>query len=81
LKELRLLQKQAPTAEPVQDVASFETMMGSFLQFQKEDAEFDAMYPEEAPIAPSKAPSRFEPACLPPAGGSDYVPFAIGRRR
>jgi hypothetical protein len=81
LKELRLLQKQAQDNTYGPGNLKCPKSLGSFEQWAKDDAEFDAMYPEEAPISTSKAPSRFEPASLPPAGSSDYVPFTIGRRR
>jgi hypothetical protein len=81
LKELRLLEKQAQAAVYGPGDLKCPTSLGSFSQWEQDDAEFDAMYPEEALIAPSKAPSRFEPAALPPIGSSDYVPFSIGRRR
>jgi hypothetical protein len=41
----------------------------------------EARYSELAPIPPSKAPGRLEPACLTPIDGIFDVPFAIGRRR
>jgi hypothetical protein len=81
LKELRLLQKQSMDAVYGPSDLKCPKALGSFEQWEKEDAEFDAMYPEEALNLPSEAPSQFEPASLPPVGGSDYVPFTIGRRR
>ena len=63
------------------DEVKIKMTLGSFLQFQKDDAEFDAMYPEEAPMPPTKASGRFEPASLPPIGGRFDVPITIGRSR
>jgi hypothetical protein len=81
LKELRQLETQSKASSPGIDEEMFKKSLGSFLQFEKEDAEFDAMYPEEAPMLPTKASSRFEPAPLPPIGGRFDVPITIGRSR
>jgi hypothetical protein len=81
LKELRQLETKAKANAPDIDEDNFKMTLGSFLQFQKDDAEFDAMYPEEAPMPPTRASSRFEPAPLPPIGGRFDVPITIGRSR
>jgi hypothetical protein len=81
LKELRLIEKQTKANAPDIEEEAFKMSLGSYLQFQKDDAEFDAMYPEEAPMAPTRASNRFEPTSLPPIGGRFDVPITIGRSR
>jgi hypothetical protein len=81
LKELRLLEKQAKVVEPGMDLETFQKMMGSFSPSEMQDDEFDAMYPEEAPMSPTRASSRFESASSSPIGSVFDVPFSIGRSR
>jgi hypothetical protein len=81
LKELRLLRKPAQDEVYGPGDLKCPKSLGSFSQWEKDDAEFDAMYAEEMRDLPPKAPSRSETASLPPSGGWDYVPFAIGKRR
>jgi hypothetical protein len=81
LKELRLLEKQAKAVEPGMDLETFQKMMGSFSPSEMQDDEFDAMYPDEAPMPPTRASSRFESASSSPIGSVFDVPFSIGRSR
>jgi hypothetical protein len=81
LKELRQLEKQARAAAPVVDDETFRKTLASFFQLEKRASTLEARYSELAPIPPSKAPGRLEPACLTPIDGIFEVPFAIGRRR
>jgi hypothetical protein len=80
LKELREIEKREKAADPVSQLEAYREQLASFLSHEDSDAEFDAMYPEPAPMPPTRAPGRFEPASRPPIGGVD-VPFSIGRRR
>jgi hypothetical protein len=79
------MEKQAKAAQPVADDAMDPSVLASFLQaqerFRLEDAEFDAMYPEEPLRPPSRPAKRFEPTYSPPSHGVFDVPIAIGRAR
>ena len=95
LKELRQLEKQARSAEPLSPAESYRKELGSFLSIEKIDADLDAIEAqldrrdaELARIGRSKpAPTPPSPAReVPPArfaapGGSFELPFAIGRPR
>jgi hypothetical protein len=81
LKELRLVEKQAKTAEPTAELESFRNVLASFCEMKKEDEEFNAAYPDLAlPNLKNPFESVME-AHLTRFGGGVDVPFTIGRGR
>jgi hypothetical protein len=81
LKELRQLERDAKAASPGVDPESFREALGSFLRMDEETAELEAMYPEPAPMTPSRPSRLAEPAYRSPLGDFEDVPMTIGRRR
>jgi hypothetical protein len=77
LNEFRQVEKEARAESAPPDTGAARKALGSFFQWQKEDAEIDALYPKMNPFTPMSPSSRLETAGLPPVD----VPLTIGRRR
>jgi hypothetical protein len=82
IKLLRQMDKESDALLKAEENRRVDAMVGSILnrhnQYQKMDAEMDALYPELAEPMPAR-PANFPQTA--PKGGAVDVPFTIGRPR